>query len=144
MFSDRHGITQGGPFSPCIFNVVIDTVIKEWLHQSLGKEAARHRLEDLVKTTLVAFYADDGVLLARCPEWLQESFTTLVSLFECIGLCTNTQKMKVMTCILGKIRVSHAEEVYNDYCLGASTHATRKHLRVECNICNKSIQAASL
>ena len=44
----------------------------------------------------------------------------------CIGLCTNAQKTKVMTCILGKIRVSLLEEVYNDCCLGASTHAARK------------------
>ena len=94
---------------------------------------------------MVAFYADDGVLSARCPEWLQESFTILAGLFERVCLCTNAQKTKVMTCILGRIRVSHAEEVYNDYCLGASTHSTRKHLWVECNICGQqSMQAASL
>ncbi|KAL7427260.1 hypothetical protein ACHAXH_000579 [Discostella pseudostelligera] len=94
---------------------------------------------------MVAFYADDGVLSARCPEWLQESFTTLVGLFERVGLRTNSQKTKVMTCVPGRIRVSHVEEVYNDYCHGASTHAARKRLRVECNICNQStMQAASL
>ncbi len=91
---------------------------------------------DLVKTIMVAFYADDGVLSARCPEWLQEWFTTLVGLFERVGLCTNSQKTKVMMCVPGRIRVSHTEEVYNDYCHGASTHAARKRLRLECNICN--------
>jgi hypothetical protein len=125
--------------------VVVDAVVREWLRQSLGKEAARHGLGNLVKTIMVAFYADDGVLSARCPEWLQESFTTLVGLFERVGLRTNSQKTKVMTCVLGRIRVSHVEEVYNDYCHGASTHAARKRLRVECNICNQStMQAASL
>ncbi len=78
MFSAGQGMTQGGPLFPRIFNMVVDAVIQEWLRQSLGKEAARHGLvEDLVTTKMVAFYADDGVLPARCPEWLQESFTTL-------------------------------------------------------------------
>ena len=82
--------------------------------------------------------------MARCPEWLQESLAALVGLFECVGLRTNSQKTKVMMCVLGKIRVSHPEEVYNDYCHGASTHADRKRLRVECDICSQSMQAASL
>ncbi|KAL7425656.1 hypothetical protein ACHAXH_000219 [Discostella pseudostelligera] len=49
-----------------------------------------------------------------------------------------------MTYIPDKIRVSMTEKVYNDYCREASTHATRKHLRVECNICGQSMQAAFL
>ena len=69
VFSAGCGITQGGPFTPRIFNVVIDAVVREWLCQLLGKEAERHGLGDLVKTKRVAFYADDGVLSARCPEW---------------------------------------------------------------------------
>ncbi len=118
VFSAGRGVTQGGPLSPHIFNVVVNAVVQEWLRQSLGKEAARHGLGDLAKAKMVAFYADDGVLLARCLEWLQESFSILVGLFECICLCTNAQKTKVMTGILGKIRVSQPEEVYNDYCQG--------------------------
>ena len=144
VFSAGRGVTQGGPFSPRIFNVVVDAVVREWLRQSLGEEAARHGLGDLVATIMVAFYADDGVLSARCPEWLQESFATLVGMFERVGLRTNAQKTKVMTCIPGRIRVSRTEEVYTDFCHGASTHAARKRLRVECNICNQSMQAASL
>ena len=144
MFSAGRGVTQGGPFSPCIFNVVVDAVVREWLRQTLGVEVARQGLGDLARTILVAFYADDGVLSARCPEWLQNSFTILVGLFERVGLRTNAQKTKVMMCIPGRIRVSMTEEVYNDYCHEASTHAARKRLRVECDICGQSMQAASL
>lgn len=82
--------------------------------------------------------------MARCPERLQEAFSILVSLFKCVSLSTNAQKTKVMTSIPGKIRVSQPEEVCNDYCQGASTHAARKQLRVECDICNQSMQVASL
>ncbi|KAL3769483.1 hypothetical protein ACHAWU_008892 [Discostella pseudostelligera] len=145
VFSAGRGVTQGGPFSPCIFNVVVDAVVREWLRQTLGVEVARQGLGDLARTILVAFYADDGVLLARCPEWLQNSFTILVGLFERVGLrTTSAQKTNAMTCIPGRIRVSMTEEVYNDYCHEASTHAARKRLRVECNICGQSMQAASL
>jgi hypothetical protein len=99
-----------------MINVVINAVVREWLCQTLGAEAARQGLGNLVRTQMVAFYVDDRVLLARCPEWLQSSFNILISLFKCIGLCSNAQKMKVMTCVPGKIRVSLSEEVYNDYC----------------------------
>ena len=103
MFSAGRGITQGGPFSPRIFNVVINAVVWEWLRQTLGVEVARRALGDLARTILVVFYADDGVLSARCPEWLQNSFTILVGLFERVGLHTNSQKTKVMMCVPGKI-----------------------------------------
>ena len=63
----------------------------------LGKEVARHGLGDLAKAKMVAFYAGDGVLLARCPERLQEAFSILVSPFKCVSLSTNAQKTKVMT-----------------------------------------------
>ena len=58
-------------------------------------------------------------------------FTTLVGLFERVGRCTTSQN-------------SHPEVVYNDRCLSASTHADRKRLRVECDICGQGMQAASL
>jgi hypothetical protein len=81
VFSAGRGVTQGGPFSPRIFNVVVDAVVREWLRQSLGEEAARQGLGDLAKTFLCVFYADDGVLSARCPRRLQDSFVILVGLF---------------------------------------------------------------
>jgi hypothetical protein len=93
---------------------------------------------------MVAFYADDGELLARCPGWLQSSFDVLVGLFECVGLCTNAKKTKVITCIPGKIRVSLSKEVYNDNCCRAFTHAARKCRWVEYNICGQHMQAAFL
>jgi hypothetical protein len=107
-------------------------------------EAARWGLGNLVQTQTVAFHADDRVLSARCPEWLQSSFNVLIDLLERFRLCTNAQKTKVMTCIPGKIRVSLSKEVYNDYCPKASTHAAMKRLGVECNICGQRILAASL
>ncbi len=46
VFSAGRGVTQGGPFSPCIFNMVVDAVVREWLRQTLGMEVARQGLGD--------------------------------------------------------------------------------------------------
>ncbi len=61
---------------------------------------------------MVAFFVDNGLVAARCPEWLQSSFQILIALFECIGLRTNAEKTKVMTCLPGKIQVAQTEEEY--------------------------------
>ena len=43
---------------------------------------------------LAAFYADDGLVQARCPVMLQTSLDTLISLFDHVGLSTNVSKKK--------------------------------------------------
>ena len=45
-FKAYRGVTQGGPLSPRIFNVMVDAIVREWLRQVLGVEAARHGYED--------------------------------------------------------------------------------------------------
>ena len=50
------------------------------------------------------FDADDGLLAARDPEHLQLAFDLLTSLFNRIGLKTNTTKTKAMPFVLGRIR----------------------------------------
>ena len=102
-FSAERGITQGVPLSSIMFNVCVNAVVREWLHQTLGEEAARDGIGDRVAETLVTFYVDDGLIASRDPVWLQESFDILIGLFERIGLFTNAAKMKVMMCIAGRI-----------------------------------------
>ena len=41
-FQANRGVTQGGPFSPRLFNIMVDAIVREWLRQVLGAEAARH------------------------------------------------------------------------------------------------------
>jgi hypothetical protein len=46
-FSAKRGVTtQGGPLSSLMFNVCVDAVIREWLHQTLGEEAVHDGLGD--------------------------------------------------------------------------------------------------
>ena len=111
-FSAGRGVTQGGPLSSLMFNVCVDAVVREWLRKFLGDDAARMGIGEAVRDHVVAFFVDDGLVAARCPEWLQSSFTILIHLFERIGLKMNVAKTKVMTCLPGKIRVAKTEEEY--------------------------------
>jgi hypothetical protein len=78
--------------------------------------------------------------VARCPEWLQSSFTILVNLFD--GLRTNVTKTKVMTCLPGKIRVVKTEEEYAAQQTGNA--AAMKRWRIVCKVCGISLAVESL
>ncbi len=143
-FAAKRGVTQGGPLSSLMFNVCVDAVVREWLHQVLGDDAARGGIGDDVAEWLVAFYIDNGLVASRDPVWLQSSFDVLVGLFERIGLFTNASKTKVMTCIPGRIREGYTEEEYTNIRSGAEIAADRKRRWVDCQICDDSLQAGSL
>jgi hypothetical protein len=141
-FSARRGITQGGPLSGLMFNVCVYAVVREWLRQVLGDNAAQGGLGEAARNHAVVFFVDNGLVAARCPEWLQSSFTILVNLFECIGLRKNSAKMKVMTCLPGKIWVARTEE---DYAAQQTGNATMtKHWRIDCKVCGISLVTESL
>ena len=95
------------------FYVMVDAIIREWIHQVGGNDAARSGMgEELqLQNFLSIFYADNGLIQARCPERLQSSFTILVKLFEHVGLRTNTSKTKAMVCVPGRIGTCLTEAV---------------------------------
>jgi hypothetical protein len=74
-FGAGRGITQGGPLCGLMFNVCVNAIVKEWLWQVLGDNAAQGRLEEAVRDYTVVFFVDNRLVMARCPEWLQSSFT---------------------------------------------------------------------
>ncbi len=80
-----------------MFNVCVNAVVREWLQQCLGDNAAMLGIGEAVHDHVVAFFVDDGLVAARCLEWLQSSFTILINLFKLIGLKTNATKTKGMT-----------------------------------------------
>ncbi len=91
----------------------------------------------------MVFFVDDGLVGSRDPIWLQSALNVLVTLFESIGLRTNPNKTKVMTCVSGKIRQAHTTEAYHTQQYGP-VNPTAKHHRVECDICGMSLVAGSL
>jgi hypothetical protein len=79
----------------------------------------------LVHNQCIAFFVDNGLVAARCPEWLQSSFNILITFFEWIGLWTNAKKTKVMMCLPGKIQVAQMEEEYASQQTGLGTSTTK-------------------
>jgi len=69
-FQAHRGVTQGGPLSPLIFNIMVDAIVREWLRQVLDAEAARHGCGKTIRTLMTIFYADDAMLASRDPEQL--------------------------------------------------------------------------
>jgi hypothetical protein len=82
------GALQGVPLSSLMFDVCVDCVVREWLQQVLGVDVALNGVGELVHDQCIAFFVDNGLVTARSPEWLQSSFTILITLFEWIGLQT--------------------------------------------------------
>ena len=125
-----------------MFNVCVDCVVREWLQQVLGDDAACDGVKEAVRDYCIALFVDDGLVAARCPAWLQSSFNILIKLYELIGLLANSDKMKVVTCVPGRIRVARTEEEYANQQAGNTT--TLKRPRVECEVCGTSLAAGSL
>ena len=120
-FKAFRGVTQGGPLSPKIFNIMVDAVVREWISQLLyedGEEATE--LSDATAASLevglivALLYADDAYIASTSRDILQDSMDILTDLFDRVGLRTNTEKTKVMTCVNEKIRLRQSEEVYRN------------------------------
>ena len=140
-------MTQGGPLSisPLIFNIMVDAIVREWLRQVLGAEAARYGCGKATCTLMAIFYADDAMLASRDPEQLQAALDIIVGQFEHVGLRTNTTKTKkVMTCVPGKIRTSHITSVYNGMQEGLVVSSELQTRSVDCDICGQTFQSNTL
>jgi hypothetical protein len=81
------GITQGGPLSAKLFNVLIGAVAREWL-QELRKGSALEpdEINHLMATFFATFYVDDAYLASCDPEFLQRVLDILVNIFAWVGL----------------------------------------------------------
>jgi hypothetical protein len=125
-----------------MLNDCVDTVIREWLSRTLSKEAAQGRFKEACRE-IVVFFVDNRLVGSRDPVWLQSALNVLVILFESIGLRTNSDKTKVMTCNPGNIPVAHTKEAYNAQ-QKVPVNSTAKGHWVECDICGVRLVAGSL
>ena len=90
-------------------------------------------------------YADDGMVASSDPRWLQWAFTTLVGLFERVGLKTNTGKTVSTTCRPCPAVGNRSEAAYGHTMTGEGlTYLERKQERVECRDCGMELAAGSL
>ena len=113
-FRARRGDTQGGPFSPRIFNTMVAAIVQEWLRRTIGDGAMTVGVGEEIRQFLAAFYANDGLFRSRDPARLQALLDTLVSFFERVVLRTDASKTKTMVCIPGRIRTCQSQETYTE------------------------------
>jgi hypothetical protein len=86
-------MTQGGPLSTKLFNILVDAVVRDWLRQLHDSSVVDPKELDLLMMAFFAiFYVDDAYLAAKDPDFLQVALTSLVSLFKHVGLETNVKK----------------------------------------------------
>ena len=88
-FGGERGVMQGEPLSPTIFNVVVDAVVRNWVHRVVEEEEARGETGREVRHQAELFYANDGTVTSSDPAWLQGAFNALVGLFDRVGLRKN-------------------------------------------------------
>ena len=66
-------VTQGGTFSPTVFNLMVGAIVREWITQ-LKEQGVD--MEDIRKL-VACFYADNGLVAARDANTLQKAFDIL-------------------------------------------------------------------
>ena len=100
--TDR-GVTQGYPFSPTIFNIVVDAVVRVVLLEVCGYQVAQHGIGWLAGEHDICFYVDDRRIAGRYPLWVHTTLTEMVKMFERVRQQKNLGKTKVMACTPGFI-----------------------------------------
>ena len=84
---------QIGLVSLTLLNVVVDNVIRTWLEMIVeDQRLTNDGLGDTVRRCLGVFYANNGMVSSRDPDWLQNTTNILVGLFRRYGLEANVAK----------------------------------------------------
>ena len=86
-FQAHRGVTQGDIISPCIFNIVIDAVLRTW-YTGVNPMIERAVLPEISAN----FYADDGLIAGFNAEQVQHGLSTITQLFAKVGLNMNATK----------------------------------------------------
>ena len=64
------------------------------------------------------FYADNGMVASSDPRWLQGEFSTLVGIYDRVGLRTNFRKTVSMVCPPCQAAGNQSEAVYGRQIMG--------------------------
>ena len=106
-----HGTTKWGLTLTTLFIVAVDSMVWHWLSMTLEDVAVIHDgLGHAVGRSLEVFYAENGFIGLRDPEWLQGGINILIGPFLWIGLMDNVAKSKPINCQLGEIWLGMSEE----------------------------------
>ena len=97
-FTGYHGVTQGDLLSPTLFNMVVDSVIRDWVTVLVATKQGMEGLGLFIRDLAAYFYADDGLIGSTQLERLQRAFGVLAGIFSRVSFRTNTRKTVIMDC----------------------------------------------
>jgi hypothetical protein len=139
-------MTQGGPLSAKLFNILVDAVAREWLRILWDEsELEEEAIEMLMATFLAIFYVNDAYLASRNPDFLQRALDVLVDLFVRVDLEANAKKTQTMICTPGGIRTQLPTESYQRMKRGlVRAEECWESWNVQCRQCEKSMAASSM
>jgi hypothetical protein len=82
-FKAGRGVTQGGPLSAKLFNIVVNVVVQEWAQLMYTIiDDADGNLAKLIAGLFAVFYVDDSYIASRNAEFLQEALDILAETFK--------------------------------------------------------------
>ena len=91
------------------------------------------------------FYADDVMVASSDPRWLQGAFSTLIGLFDRVGLQTNFRKTVSMVCRPFQAAGTQLEVSYGQRMTGEGTsYQYWQKGRLQCRECGEELEARSL
>ena len=77
-FKAGREVTQGGPLSASLFNIVVDCLAQEWLIRLRETiELEEDKVERLMVSFLAIFYVDNAYLASRDPNLLQKAMNII-------------------------------------------------------------------
>ena len=119
LFKGFREATQGDPLPPTIFNVVVDTVVQNWIEEMVESADGQGGRGREGRNQNPLFYADDGMIALSDPGWLQGALSTLVGLFDWVGMRKNVGKTVGMVCRLCQAVGTYSEAAYKWRMTGA-------------------------
>ncbi len=82
-FKAGRSVTQGGPLSAKLFNILADAVVREWiLKLREGGDFKEDKLVEFMAAFFAIFYVDNAYLASRDVGFLQHALDILVDLFK--------------------------------------------------------------
>ena len=81
----------------------MDAVVRATLQEIYGPQEAQNGFGWSAGEHNICFYKDDGRIAGRYPIWAQAALTTMVRMFERVGLQKNLYKTKATICTPGFI-----------------------------------------
>lgn len=137
-FSPGRGVIQGDVLSPTLFNLVIDTIVRQLCSEIDENETGRIQ-------SMCVFYADDGYLGGTNPNEVQQMTNKATSMFETLGLAANATKTKAMVNSIVTFNTGISIEAYaRRWDEDVPSFQEKQKSMVTCPLCKVGYQRATI